>query len=194
MRLKTKGCGSRYIFWIYQCSTAMVYWRLCALNRTLLLGNKITILWSNFLDFFHPPKNKITTTKITTFRKLVLLPPSPENGRRTTFRNVVILIAVILFFGRWKKSKNPLLHNNVHRRQNLLGFTQNNYRHGTLQALYITRSSTNQRQVEQEETTELYGFSIADMRKRRSLILAQIKVPPTANNVIRSTPYSIYHS
>jgi hypothetical protein len=29
-----------------------------------------------FLDFFHRPKNKITTIKITTFRKLVLLPSS----------------------------------------------------------------------------------------------------------------------
>jgi hypothetical protein len=81
------------------------------------------------MDFFHRPKNKMTTIKITTFRKLVLLPSSAERrGKRgtptvlgplgiqqsrtetTSFRNVVILIVVILFFGRWKKSKNPLLH------------------------------------------------------------------------------------
>jgi hypothetical protein len=37
------------------------------------------MLWSSaFLDFFHRPKNKITTIKITTFRKLVLLPSSGE--------------------------------------------------------------------------------------------------------------------
>jgi hypothetical protein len=128
--------------------------------------------WCNgFLDFFHRLKKKITTIKITTFRKLVLLPSSgekrgkrgtptllcplrrisqpqsldlwlrlalskgpnrvgvppfplfsPEEGSRTSFRNVVILIAVILFVGRWKKSKNPLLHNIVHCYQNLLEF------------------------------------------------------------------------
>jgi hypothetical protein len=47
---------------------------------------------------------------------------SPEDGSRTTFRNVVILILVTLFSGGWKKSKNPLLHNIVHHRQNLLEF------------------------------------------------------------------------
>jgi hypothetical protein len=87
---------------------------------------------SGSLDFFRLPKNKITTIKITMFRKLVLLPSSgkrrgkrgpnrvcvplfplllPEDGSRTSFRNVLILIVVILFFGRWKKSKDPLLHN-----------------------------------------------------------------------------------
>jgi hypothetical protein len=35
---------------------------------------------------------------------------TPEDGSITSFRNVVILIVDILFFGRWKKSKNPLLH------------------------------------------------------------------------------------
>jgi hypothetical protein len=50
-------------------------------------------------------------------------PPLPEDGSRTSFRNVVILIVVILFFGRRKKSRNPLLHNIVHRRQNLLEFS-----------------------------------------------------------------------
>jgi hypothetical protein len=44
---------------------------------------------------------------------------SPEDGSRTSFRNVVILTVIILFFGRWEKSKNPLLHNIIHRRQNL---------------------------------------------------------------------------
>jgi hypothetical protein len=46
------------------------------------------MLWSNgFLDFFHRPKNKITTIKITTFRKLVLLPSSVEKRgeRRNTY-------------------------------------------------------------------------------------------------------------
>jgi hypothetical protein len=47
---------------------------------------------------------------------------SPQDESRTSFRNVVILIVVILFFGRWKKSKNPSLHNIVPRRQNLLEF------------------------------------------------------------------------
>jgi hypothetical protein len=37
------------------------------------------VLVSNeFLDVFHRPKNKTTTIKITTFRKLVLLPSLGE--------------------------------------------------------------------------------------------------------------------
>lgn len=77
----------------------------------------------------------------------------------------------------------PLLHchgavNALRIKSHMLTWKHNSYRHGTLHALYIIRSSANHGQVLQEETTELHGFSITDMRKLRiqntSLILAQI--------------------
>jgi hypothetical protein len=48
--------------------------------------------------------------------------PSPEDGRRTSFRNVVILYFYISS-GRWTKSRRQLVLNVIHHRQNLLEFT-----------------------------------------------------------------------
>jgi hypothetical protein len=43
---------------------------------------------------------------------MVLLPTSAKGGgKQDQFPNLAILIVVILFFGGWQKSKNPLLHN-----------------------------------------------------------------------------------
>jgi hypothetical protein len=57
--------------------------------------------------------------KITTFRKLDILPSSgkkgetetflPVDGRRSSFRNVVILLK----YGRWKMSKNTITDDNA---------------------------------------------------------------------------------
>jgi hypothetical protein len=47
---------------------------------------------------------------------------SPEDGSRSSFRNVVILIFNILLSGRWIKSINRSPHNIIHHRQNLLEF------------------------------------------------------------------------
>jgi hypothetical protein len=94
---------------------------------------------SVFLDFIH----RLYFNKITTFRKLDLLPSSdkkgraktlavgspgsarvfvlpflPEDGRRSSFRNAVILLK----YRRLTKSKNPLLQIITHHRQNPLAF------------------------------------------------------------------------
>jgi hypothetical protein len=48
--------------------------------------------------------------KNTTFRKLDLFPclPSPEDGNRSSFRNVVFFIVIHEKSGRWTKSENPI--------------------------------------------------------------------------------------
>jgi hypothetical protein len=99
-----------------------------------------------FLDFVH----RLYFSKITTFRRLDLFLSSgkkgrtntlavespgcasirpgfcpsfvlPEDGRRSSFRNVVILLK----YGRWAKSKKPLLQIITHHRQNPLDFIYN---------------------------------------------------------------------
>jgi hypothetical protein len=86
----------------------------------------------------------------------------------------------------------PLLHchgtmNALRIKTRMLTWQHNSYRHGTLPALYIIRSSANHRLL-LHETMELYGSSITDTRKLRirntSLILVHIKVAPPPNNVI----------
>jgi hypothetical protein len=70
------------------------FWRWC-----------IILCGDGFMDFIHRPKSKvlkILKIKITTFRKLALLPSSGEwrgkDGSRASFRNVVILIFIFLIF------------------------------------------------------------------------------------------------
>jgi hypothetical protein len=102
--------------------------------------NENLISKSVFFYFVH----RLYLNKITTFRKLDLLPSSgkkgssrseaasttgsnswdfvlpflPEDGRISSFRNVVILLK----YRRWAKSKKPLLQVMTHHRQNPLNF------------------------------------------------------------------------
>jgi hypothetical protein len=89
---------------------------------------------TGFLDFFHRPI--FYRVENTTFRKLDLFPssgegredtysvgplranPSPEDGNRSSFRNVVFSIQYNT--GRWKKFKNPIILCVIHYRQNSL--------------------------------------------------------------------------
>jgi hypothetical protein len=44
--------------------------------------------------------------------------PSPENGNRSTFRNVVFFLSLFLIPGRWIESENPISLKVIHHRQN----------------------------------------------------------------------------
>jgi hypothetical protein len=101
----------RIVIWNRPQLKSEGFWRWC-----------VVICKSCFLDFVH----RLYFNKITTFRKLDLLPSSgkkerqkprgptarvsvlpflPEDGRISRFRNVVIVLKYI----RWTKSKKPLL-------------------------------------------------------------------------------------
>jgi hypothetical protein len=44
--------------------------------------------------------------------------PSPEDGNRSSFRNVVFFLSLFLIPGRWIKSKNPISLKVIHHHQN----------------------------------------------------------------------------
>jgi hypothetical protein len=59
-------------------------------------------------------------TSITGPNLVGVFPPPPDDGNRSSFRNVVF--SSFYSTGRWKKSKNPVILTDIHHHQNSLEF------------------------------------------------------------------------
>jgi hypothetical protein len=113
------------------------------IQSTWSVIQQIILRINGFSDFIHHADSKELEDKNTTFQKLDLFPslgegryllcsvpqkdltsiPSPEDGNRSSFRNVVFLSSNSLESGRWTKSENPLILCVIHHCQNRIEST-----------------------------------------------------------------------